>query len=186
MWSNRARRFGFLGLASLSVLHPLCAQRVYERGHEVMLEDAEGRVSSLGQGFNSVPISDHKFLFIRGAQMGYGESSSCERPATKNHVVIYDAKTRRESLVFDEPLSDQTLGHNADCVYEHADLSPSGFTLYIVIPCYATAGCLAIINLKTRSVTYVPGVMDIFVIRGWPEQRGPDLPVRALIIETRR
>jgi hypothetical protein len=35
-----------------------------------------------------------------------------------------------------------------------------------VIPCYATAGCLAIIDLPTGRVRYVTGVMDVFVIRG--------------------
>jgi hypothetical protein len=58
------------------------------------------------------------------------------------------------------------IGHDAACVYEHADLSPSGSTLYIVSPCYATSGCLAIINLPTGGVRYVPGAMDVFVIRG--------------------
>jgi hypothetical protein len=167
MWRNYARCFGSLfWLVSFSVLPPLCAQSVYQRGAEIMLEDAEGRVSSLGPGFNSVPISDHTFLFIRGAQMGYGEQSSCERPAARNHVVIYDAQARRESVLFDKPLSARMIGHDGACVYEHADLSPSGSTLYIVSPCYATAGCLAIIDLPSGKVRYVPGAMDVFVIRG--------------------
>jgi hypothetical protein len=144
------------------------AQRVYQRGPDLMLEDAQGRSSSLGTGFNFVPISDHKFLLIRGVEMGYGEESSCERPAAKNRIVIYDTRTSKESLVFDKPLADRIMGHDAACVYEHADLSPSGSTLYIVSPCYVTSGCLAIIDLPTGRVRYVPGAMDVFVIRGGP------------------
>jgi hypothetical protein len=142
------------------------AQRVYQRGPDLMFEDAEGRLSSLGVGFNAVPISDRKFLLIRGKEMGYGEESSCERPAAKNRVVVYDTRTNNESLLFDKPLSDRIMGHDAACVYEHADLSPSGSTLYIVSPCYATSGCLAIIDLVTGEIRFVPGVMDVFVIRG--------------------
>jgi hypothetical protein len=143
------------------------AQRVYQRGPNLMLEDAQGRLSSLGAGFNSVPISDHEFLLIRGAQMGYGESG-CERPAARNRVVVFDTWTNKESLLFDKPL-DLIIGrHIAICVYEHADLSPSRTTLYIVSPFYATSGCLAIIDLRTGRARYVPGAMDVFVIRGGP------------------
>ena len=152
------------------------AQRVYQRGPDLMFEDAQGRLSSLGAGFNAVPISDHKFLLIRGKEMGYGEESSCERPAAKNRIVVYDTRTNKESLLFDKPLSDRiTGGHDAACVYEHADLSPSGSTLYIASPCYATSGCLAIIDLPTGRVRYVPGAMGVFVIRGGSNARGPDL-----------
>jgi hypothetical protein len=98
--------------------------------------------------------------------MGYGEESSCERPAAKNLVVVYDTKTNKESVLYDKPLSDRMMGHDAACVYEHADLSLSRSTLYIVSPCYATSGCLAIIDLPTGGVKYVPGPMDAFVIRG--------------------
>ena len=153
-------------LASFCALSEMRAQRVYERGPELMFEDAQGRPSSLGPGFNAVPISDHKFLLIRGARMGYGEESSCERPAAKNRVVVYDTQTNKEFLIFDKPLSDRMMGHDAACVYEHADLAPTGATLYIVSPSYATAGCLAIIDLASRAVRYVPGVMDVFVVRG--------------------
>ncbi|HEY6345672.1 MAG TPA: hypothetical protein VIY49_29585 [Bryobacteraceae bacterium] len=100
----------------LFALPELRAQRLYERGAEIMLEDAEGRMTSLGPGFNAIPISDHKFLFIRGARMGYGEESSCERPAAKNRVVIYDVNADRELPLFDKPLSDRMMGHDAACV----------------------------------------------------------------------
>jgi hypothetical protein len=141
------------------------AQRIYEQGPNLMLEDSQGRQSSLGPGFNSVPISDHEFLLIRGARMGYGEESSCERAAARNRVVVYNTRTNKESLLFDKPLADRMMGHDAACVYEHADLSPSGSTLYIVSPCDVTSGCLAVINLPTVAVRYVPGAMDVFVIR---------------------
>jgi len=169
MLRNQIRSFLSLLIVSFSVLPEMSAQRIYERSAEMILEDAGGRVSSLGPGFNSVPISTHKFLFIRGARLGYGEKSSCERPAARNHAVIYDAQANRESSLFDKPLSDRMMGHDAACVYEHADLSPSGSTLYIVSPCYATSGCLAIIDLPSSKVRYVPGVMDVFVIRGGPK-----------------
>jgi|HubBroStandDraft_1064217.scaffolds.fasta_scaffold207005_2 hypothetical protein len=145
------------------------AQRVYQRGPDLMLEDAQGRLSSLGAGFNSVPISDHLFLLIRGKELGSGEEPNCDHPADRNRVMLYDTRTNKESLLFDKPLSDRIAGrHDAICVYEHADLSPSGSTLYIVSPFYVTSGCLAIIDLSSGRVRYVPGAMDVFVIRGGP------------------
>jgi hypothetical protein len=128
MWRNLAGGFVWFFLASLA-LTELHAQRLYERGAEIVIEDAEGRMTSLGPGFNAIPMSDHKFLFIRGTRMGYGEESSCERPAAKNRVVIYDVNANKELPLFDKPLSDRMMGHGAACVYEHADLSPSGSTL---------------------------------------------------------
>lgn len=141
------------------------AQRIYERGPDLMLEDAQGRLSSLGPGFNAIPISGHEFLLIRGARM-HSEQSSCEDPEAKNRVVIYDTRAKKESLLFDKPLSGPTIPDGAACAYEHAGLSPSGSILYIVSPCSMTSGCLAIISLPTHRVKYVPGAMDIFVIRG--------------------
>jgi hypothetical protein len=86
-------------------LPQLRAQRVYQRGRDLILQDGQAPLSSLGPGFNAVPISDQKFLLIRGNEMGYGEESGCERPAAKNRVVIYDTKANKESLLFDKPLS---------------------------------------------------------------------------------
>jgi hypothetical protein len=159
-------------LASLG-LPTIRAQRIYERGLELMLEDAQGRRSLLGPGFNPIPISDGRFLLIRGARMGYGEQASCERAAAKNRVVLYDTATNHESLLFDKPLAERRVGHDAACVYETADLSPSGSILYIVTPCYVTAGCLAVVDLPTGWVRYVEGAMDVYVIRGG--LRGGDL-----------
>jgi hypothetical protein len=144
------------------------AQRIYRRGADLVFVNTQGRSSSLGAGFNAVPLSDHRFLLIRGKQMGYGSEPSCENPATKTRVVIYDTGNNKESLLFDKPLPVPVGAHASTCVYEQADLSPSGSTLYIVIPCYATADCLAIIDRPTGRVSYVPGVMDVFVVRGGP------------------
>jgi hypothetical protein len=151
----------------LSIVLPrLCAQRVYQRGSDLFFQSAQGQSESLGAGFNPVPISETKFLFIRGAQKGYGEASNCERPEAKNRVVVYDAAEKKERSLFDKPLYHAVFANRGACVYEQADLSPSGSTLYIVRPCYATAGCLAVINLATGIVRYLPGAMDVFVIRG--------------------
>lgn len=141
------------------------AQRIYERGRDVVLEDAQGRVTSLGAGFNPVPISDHRFLITRGARMGYGDIG-CNIPDARNRVVIYDADTKKESLLFDKPITLPFAPHTGICVYEHADLSPAEKTLYVVIPCYATAGCLAIIDLPAGSIKTVASAMDVFVVRG--------------------
>ena len=130
MMKNRVLSLVPFFFASFFGLSESRAQLLYQRGSDLLLKDAQGRLSSLGTGFNPVPISDHKFLLIRGAQMGYGEESSCERPAAKNSVVVYDTITNEESLLFDKPLSERMMGHDAACVYEHADLSPSGSTLY--------------------------------------------------------
>jgi len=164
-YSRLAHSFVPFFLASFFGLPNVHAQRVYERGPELMLEDAQGRLSSLGQGFNSIPISDHEFLLIRGPRV-HGEQSSCEEPAAKNRVVVYDTRTKKESLLFDKPLTGPVIPHGAACAYEHADLSPSGSTLYIVSPCSITSGCLAIADLPTGEVRYVPGAMDVFVVRG--------------------
>lgn len=155
--------------SSLFGLPEARAQRVLQRGPDLIFEDAQGRLSSLGVGFNSVPISDHKFLLIRGAQMGYGEESSRERPTARNRVVVYDSRTNKESLLFDKPLSGRMIPNDGACVYERADLSPSGSTLYIINPCYATSGCLAVVDLPMGTVRYVPGVEDVFVVRGGPD-----------------
>jgi len=164
-YSRWAQSFVPFLLASLLGSGEARGQRVYQRGSELVREDAQGRPSSLGPGFNSIPISDHEFLLIRGARV-HGEPSSCEDPAAKNRVVVYDIRTNKESLFFDKPLSSHMIPHGAACAYERADLSPSGSTLYVVSPCSITSGCLAIINLPTGKVRYVPGAMDIFVIRG--------------------
>jgi hypothetical protein len=157
--------FFFVSFFDLPEAH---AQRVYQRGPNLMLEDAQGRLRSLGPGFNSIPISDHEFLLILGKQMGYGEETGCERPA-KNRVVVYDTSTNKETVLFDKPIPVLPIRvHFSICIYEHADLSPSRSALYIVIPVYATSGCLAIIDLPTGRVRYVPGAMDVFVIRGGP------------------
>lgn len=133
--------------------------RAFERGPDILLEDSRGRVTSLGPGFNPIPISDHQVLLIRGARLGYGDAG-CDRPETKDRVVIFDAATRKESVLYDKPIADL-------CAYEHADLSPSGKILYIVLPCNAAAGCLAVIDLSAGSVKSIPGgAMDVFVIRG--------------------
>ncbi len=101
--------------------------------------------------------------------MGHGEASSCEHPALRNRVMVFDTRTNKESLLFDKPLTNRIMGREyAVCVYEHADLTPSGSTLYIVSPFYATSGSLAVIDLPTGRVRYVPGAMDVFVIPGGP------------------
>jgi hypothetical protein len=83
--------------------------------------------------------------------------------------VIYDAETKKESVLFDKPIPLPFPPSTGICIYEHADLSPSEGTLYVVIPCSATAGCLAIIDLTTGRIKTVPGAMDVFVIRGGPK-----------------
>jgi hypothetical protein len=113
--------------AQLFLLAQLRAPRAYLRGHDLILENAQGQLKSLGAGFNPVPISEDMFLLIRGAQMGYGEESSCESPGSKNRVVVYDIIANKESILFDKPLSGRIIGLHATCVYEHADLSPGPF-----------------------------------------------------------
>lgn len=154
----------FIAIFGLTELH---AQRIYTRGSDIVLEDAQGHVTSLGPGFNPIPVSDRQFLLIRGAQMGYGDIG-CDRGGAKDRVVIFDATTNKESVLYDRPIRLPFAGAGSVCVYEHADLSPSGRTLYIVIPCYVTADCLAVIDLASGKVKYVRGADDVFVIRGGP------------------
>ena len=156
-------------LAMYAAPRGLQGQRIYERGPELVLRDAQGRLTKLGRGFYAVPVSDHEVLIIRGAQMGYGEKSSCEGPS-KNRVVLYDTQTKKDVLLFDKPIPPRIIPHDGACVYERGDLSPDSSTLYIVSPCYATSGCLALIDLHTGKIRNVPGVMDVFVIRGGPHE----------------
>jgi hypothetical protein len=80
--------------------------------------------------------------------------------------VVYDTRTKKERFLFDKPIPDWILPHDGACIYEHADLSPSRKTLYIVSPCGITAGCLVVIDLATGRIRSVPGALDVFVIRG--------------------
>src|SRR5262249_15170886 len=100
--------------------------------------------------------------FIKGRKFGYGEAFDCNRKEAKNWIALYDPAVRSETVLFDQPLP-----FNRDisfCIFEQMQLSPDGTVLYLVSPVYPTSGSLAIVQLKSRMVTYVPGVNEVYVI----------------------
>jgi hypothetical protein len=156
-------------LAAIAMVSPLLgAQRVYEKDNEIFYQDAQGRKTSLGRGHSPIPVSEGKILLIRGARMGYGDRFACTNPEVKNWVALYDTRTRRESVVYDKPINTKGVPPDATCIFEQADLSPSGSTLYVVTPWSATSASLAVVNLQTGHLKHVDGVNEVYVIRGGP------------------
>jgi hypothetical protein len=155
----------FATLASFCQSH---AQRVYQENEKVVYEDSPGQKLSLGVGHSAVPVLDDKILLIRGTQMGYGDRDACTNAKAKNRVALYDTRTRRESVVYDKPINNDIVPPDAAGIFERADLSPSGSTLYVVTPWAATSGSLAIINLRSGALTQIGGVNEVYVIRGGP------------------
>jgi hypothetical protein len=99
--------------------------------------------------------------------LGYGDRAACAKPEAKNRVVLYDARTKQETILYDKPLTNEFAGPDDACIFLQADLSPSGSTLYIVTPWAATSNRLVMIDVKTGAVSHdVYGVMDAYVIRG--------------------
>jgi len=145
------------------------AQRVFEKGAEVVYEDANKNQTNLGRGFSPVLMSQGKVALIRGRLFGYGEYFDCSKRATKNWVSVYDSVTGTEKTLFDRALPFQRDGLMF-CIFDQMQMSPDGAVLYLVSPVYATSGSLAIIHLAHTTVTYVPGVDRIYVIESGPHR----------------
>jgi hypothetical protein len=162
MGSMRAMPF----LTLLALVTKLSAQRVYEADNNVVFEDSNHHRISLGPAMSPVPVGNNKILLIRGARMGYGDRFACTKPELKNRIVLYDTKTRTESILYNRPITSEFLSEADGCIFEQADLSPDGSTLYIVTPWAATSGRLTIIDLRTEALRHVDGVNEVYVIRG--------------------
>jgi hypothetical protein len=147
----------------------LVAQRVFEKGQNVIYEDGRKNRVNLGLGFNPVFTEEGKVAMIRGRRIGYGHHFDCNHKDSKNWISVYDPATRTERVLFDRSLPFGVQG-SPMCVFDQMQLSPNGSVLYLVSPVYATAGSLAIIQLEQGAATYVPGVNDVYVIQSGPHR----------------
>ena len=147
----------------------LVAQRVFEKGQNVIYEDIRKTQINLGLGFNPIFTEDGKVALIHGRRIEYGEYFDCKHRDSKNWISVYDPATRAKKVLFDHPLSFGVQGLLL-CVFEQMQFSPDGGILYLVGPAYATVGSLAIIHLKQGAVTYVMGVNEVYVIQSGPHR----------------
>lgn len=141
----------------------LLAQRAFERRGHVIYEDSGGHRSDLGVGFSPVLTQSGEVALVRGRLLPYGEHFDCRHKNTRNWIAVYSPVTGTEKVLFDRPLRFER-GGLPFCVFERMQLSPDESTLYLVAAVYATSGSLAIVPLQQGTVTFVPGVCDIYVI----------------------
>jgi hypothetical protein len=146
------------------------AQRVFEQGNKVIYEDASKQRTDLGVGFDPILMAGGEVVFVRGKRYGYGEEFDCTRPETKNWVAKYDPQTLKETKVFDRPIHYDGPGSLGFCAFEQMQISYEGSVLYLLASTYATSGNLAIVNLTSGSLSFVPGVIAVFVIESGPHQ----------------
>jgi hypothetical protein len=88
----------------------------------------------------------------------------------KNWVARYDLTTGQESRLFDRPIKydgPESLGF---CVFSQMLLSHDGSMLCLLAMTYATSGNLAVIRLASGSMSFVPGVIAVFLIEGGSHQ----------------
>ena len=124
----------------------LPAQRVFEKANLVIFEDAQKRQINLGTGFNPVMTADGK-----------------------NSVVVFDPVTEQQKTIFDRAI-EFDRGSLSFCIFEQMQVSVDSLTLYLVSPVYATSGSLAIVDLLSGSIKYVPGVDSVYVIQSGPHR----------------
>ena len=147
----------------------LLAQRAFEKGGHVIYEDRDGRRTDLGVGFSPVVTQRGEVALIRGRLFFYGDQFDCGRKEAKNWIAVYDPATVAERTLFNRALPFGFEGTQY-CVFSRMQLSPDEATLYLVSPVYATSGSLAIVRLGQGAVTYVPGVIDVYVIASGPHR----------------
>ena len=152
----------------LLVAQSLLAQRVFERGDEVIYQDAKGNQIKLGLGSSPI-LNRGKVAMIRGFRVRYGDPFDCRYKERRNWIVTYDPITRAEKTLFDQALPFGRKGIEF-CVFEQMQTSSDGRTLYLVSPVYATSGSLAIVQLPSRPINYVPGVNEVYVIETGPHR----------------
>lgn len=161
------------------------AQQAFEKAGHVIYEDRDARKTDLGVGFSPVLTERGEVALIRGRLFLYGEPFDCSDKENRNWIAVYNSVTRAEKTLFDRPLPFQRDGI-LFCVFQRMQLSPDGSTLYLTSPVYATSGSLAIIRLKDGTVTYVPGVDDVYIVVNGPHkgeliyQRRMDHPVQRM------
>ncbi len=134
---------------------------MYEQGGQIVYQDATARKIVLGRGHSPIPVSGGKILLIRGEKRDYGDRGTCTNPKLKNWIAIYDPTTAQESIVYDKPIPNDFLDSKEACIFNQADLSPDGSTLYVVTPWAATSNMLSIVNLRTTKIAQVGGVLNV-------------------------
>ena len=140
----------------------LQAQRVFEKDGKAFYQNAQGRQTGLGVGFSPVLTADGKIAMIRGRHVSQDEAVDCRDPAKRNSVVLVDPKIGREKTIFDRGLP--------VCNFDQMQLSSDKNTLYLVVPTNPASLTLAIINLASGSVKYVPAVESVYVIEIGPHR----------------
>jgi len=158
----------------------LIAQRAFETNGHVIYEDARNNRHDLSVGFGAVVTLSGKVAVIRGSALGHNDDFDCNDKQKKNWITLYDPIRNSEKILFDRPVHfDDHLKPSGYCIFGQAELSPNDQILYLISPVYATAGKLAIIQLRTGSISYVPDVLSLYMIEDGPH-RGE------LILSTRR
>ncbi len=147
----------------------LLAQRAFEANGRTVYEDAHGKRTDLGIGFSPVLTSDGRVALLRGRKFDYGDDFDCAEKNRRNWASIYDPESRTESVVFDGVIPFEGGTWNF-CVFDQMQMSHDGSLLYLVSPVYATSGSLAIVNLPKRTIKYVPGVNEVYVIGRGPHR----------------
>ncbi len=165
-------RAGILLVVVVASSCGLHGQSVYQQGDQVIYQDASNQETLLGRGHDPLPLPDGKILWIQGAKLNYGDRFACTNPKLKNTIALYDPVTHGKSILYDKPIVNDIVGPEDGCVFNQADLSPDGSSLYIVTPWAATSGMLTIINLRNGKVVSVAGVDDVYVIRGGSAEGG--------------
>src|SRR5262249_49286305 len=144
--------------------------RAFEKDSDVIYEDVKSNQTNLGRAFNPIMTAAGKVVMIRGPRLeGQNADFDCNNREKKNWVVIYDPATKKETTLFERtiPFGD---GKFPFCIYDQMQLSPDGRTLYLVSPVYATSGSMAIVHLPQQTITYVPGVNNVYVIETGPHR----------------
>lgn len=152
-----------LAVLALLLSPGLLAQRAFEKGGHVIYEDRGGHRTDLGVGFSPVLTQRGEVALIRGQLFLYGDDFDCSRKEAKNWIAVYDPATKAERTLFNRALPFEREGIQF-CIFQRMQLSPDEATLYLVSDVWATSGSLAIVRLGTGTVTYVPGVDDVYVI----------------------
>jgi hypothetical protein len=157
-------------LGLLTPATSVLAQRAFERGVDVIYEDAAMHQTNLGAGLSPVLTKDGKVALIRGRRFDYGDSFDCSRKDTSNRIVLYDPVTKHERTIFDRTLHFGSGADKAFCIYQQMQISGGASTLYLISPVYATSGSMAIVSPRQGSVTCMPGVNLVHLIETGPHR----------------
>jgi hypothetical protein len=153
----------WIAIVALLMASGVSGQRVFVDGGDVIHEDGKKKRTNLGAGFSPVLRPDGRVAMLRGPQFGFGDEFDCGRRETKNWVAVYDPATREETILFDRAIRFEGVPMPF-CAFSQMQLSVDGSVLYLLGPVYTTSQCLAIIEMGSGSIRFVPGVTSMYVI----------------------